>query len=390
MAATIERPPAKQWTEADWEDYVQTGPDTLCGQYLRRFWHPVFIAEDLPAGRAKPIRILSEDLTLYRGEGGAPHVVAFRCAHRGTQLSTGWVEGDEIRCFYHGWKYDGSGQCVEQPAEPEPFCQRIRIRGYPTQEYLGLIWTYLGEGDPPPLPRWRQIENEDDGELTVRGGNVVPTSYVNNLENDPVHVPFVHREAGAAQEIPIVEPMETEYGTRDRQPNIEILNQLTHRIMPYGRLLRAFTAFPPEYGWAEQMIWFVPVDDDHHVGFNVMKMHMTPAGVEKFNEERPWRRGNPTAWTHHQMVETAAKALAGELDIHAVDRKTPNLVPLQDLVSQWGQGSIRNRWDERLGRSDAGVRLWRSVYQRELRAFAEGQPLKDWTLPEQFELPRKA
>src|SRR5436190_5980803 len=108
-------------------DFARTGPGTLAGQYLRTFWQPVAVANQLPAGRAKPIRIIHEDYTLYRGETGQAHLVAFRCAHRGTQLSTGWVEGDELRCFYHGWKYDGSGQCTEQPAEPEPFCQRIRI-----------------------------------------------------------------------------------------------------------------------------------------------------------------------------------------------------------------------------------------------------------------------
>src|SRR5215211_1654687 len=141
---------ARQWTEADWTDYAHTGPDTLAGQYMRRFWHPVMRVDDLPPGRAKPIRVMSEDLTLYRGEDGTSHCVAFRCAHRGTQLSTGWVEGNNIRCFYHGWVYDGSGQCVEQPAEPEPFCNRIKIKSYPAEEYIGLLFIYMGEGEAPP------------------------------------------------------------------------------------------------------------------------------------------------------------------------------------------------------------------------------------------------
>src|SRR4051812_39441077 len=109
--------------------YVTTGPGTLAGRYLRMFWQPVYRAQDLPPGRAVPIRVMGEDLTLYRGEAaaGAPplpnpstdsgqapsppggkgqaHLVAFRCAHRGTQLSVGWVEEDCIRCRYHGWMY---------------------------------------------------------------------------------------------------------------------------------------------------------------------------------------------------------------------------------------------------------------------------------------------
>src|SRR4029453_2584574 len=104
----------------------------------------------------------SQDFTIYRGEDGTAHVVAPRCAHRGTQLSTGWVEGDCIRCFYHGWKYDGAGQCVEQPAEDAGFAGKVKIESSPTEEYLGLVFAYLGEAQrdatgafrPPPLPRY--------------------------------------------------------------------------------------------------------------------------------------------------------------------------------------------------------------------------------------------
>src|SRR3954468_22573977 len=86
-----------------WEDFVHTGPGTLAGRYLRMFWQPVYRAQDLKPGLAMPIRLMSEDLTLYRGEGGTVHTLAFRCAHRLTQLSTGWIEGENIRCRYHGW-----------------------------------------------------------------------------------------------------------------------------------------------------------------------------------------------------------------------------------------------------------------------------------------------
>src|SRR5438094_1034831 len=167
-------------------DFVHTGPGTLAGRYLRGFWQPVHRAQDLSLGRAKPTRILGEELTLYRGEGGAPHLLAFRCAHRGTQLSTGWVEGDELRCFYHGWKYGPDGQCTEQPAEPEPYCQRIKIRSYPVKEYLGLIFAYLGEGEPPPLPRYPDFEANGVLETSTY---LRRCNYFNNLENqlDPVH-----------------------------------------------------------------------------------------------------------------------------------------------------------------------------------------------------------
>src|SRR5438270_11130358 len=135
---------------------------------------------------------MSEDFTLYRGEDGTPHLVAFRCAHRGTQLSTGWVEGDCIRCFYHGWKYDGAGQCVEQPAEDAGFASKVKIGSYPTEEYLGLIFAYLGDGDAPPLPRYPEFEAPGVllADLYTRQCN-----YFQHLENgvDEVHLAFVHR-----------------------------------------------------------------------------------------------------------------------------------------------------------------------------------------------------
>src|SRR5688572_25989509 len=151
---------ARTYTEADFTDFAHTGPGTLAGRYMRSFWQPVARGRDLASGRAKPLRVMSEDFTIYRGESGTAHLVAFRCAHRGTQLSTGWVEGDEIRCFYHGWKYDGSGQCVEQPAEDATFAAKVKIKSYPTQAYAGLVFAYFGEGEPPPMSRHWELERD--------------------------------------------------------------------------------------------------------------------------------------------------------------------------------------------------------------------------------------
>src|SRR5438874_13605587 len=165
-------------------DLEHVGPGTPAGGWLRQFWHPIYRAEDLAAGSAKPVRLLGEDFTLYRGESGAVHAIAFRCAHRGTQLSTGWVEGDALRCFYHGWVYDGDGQCVEQPAEPEPFCNRIKVRSYPVEEYAGVIFAFLGEvsdeGAPPPLQRFDIVERANLREVET---GVWPFSYRQALDN---------------------------------------------------------------------------------------------------------------------------------------------------------------------------------------------------------------
>lgn len=378
---------------AEYRDFAHTGPGTLAGRYLRRFWHPVRKSNDLPRGRAFPIKIMNEDFTLYRGEGGDAHLVAFRCAHRGTQLSTGWVEGDNLRCFYHGWVYGPDGQCVEQPAEPEPFCQKIKIRSYPVREYLDLIFAYLGEGEPPPFPRFLWFE-EDDG-LSVNetlGGDTAPFNWFNNIDNDAPHLPFVHREPGAPFDDMIsIRAEETEYGTCDYTSRpAQGLTSTTHHIMPNVRL---FVSFPPPGGWREQITFDVPVDDQRYVSFGLAKNHFRSADLrdrwlERRVQPRPDAEEKAQNWSGKEKqaaVEIAARVLRGELSVHDLVGQ-PALVYIQDLVSQWGQGAIADRDNEHLGRSDSGVIAWRKIWERELRALADGRPLTEWRIPERLEM----
>ena len=90
-------------------DLARTGPGTPMGAFMRRFWMPVMRAEDLSLGHAKPIRVMSEDFALYRGESGKAQVIAYRCPHRGAQMHLGWFQDEGIRCVYHGWKFDCAG-----------------------------------------------------------------------------------------------------------------------------------------------------------------------------------------------------------------------------------------------------------------------------------------
>ncbi len=360
-------PQARKWTEADWTDFAHTGPDTLAGQYMRRFWHPIMRCDDLPPGRAKPIRIMSEDLTLYRGEDGTPHCVAFRCAHRGTQLSTGWVEGNNIRCFYHGWVYDGSGQCVEQPAEPEPFCGRIKIKSYPAEEYIGLIFLYMGEGDPPPMYRFPQLEGKH---LILNQFPVWPCSFWNRQENDPVHVAFVHRE-GPHGDIGLVQPPrvwaeETDYGMCVHELTPDGIESKGHRLMP------AMTQFIAPDG-SQNVGWKVPIDDTHcihpvvrAIPFDKLEAYQARRGGQQPNQVSP--------------IEIGEAVLRGEIDVHDPSlREITNIVTVQDYASMVAQGPIPDFAHEHLGQSDRSLIFWRSLWARELRALAEGRPLKQWT-----------
>jgi 5,5'-dehydrodivanillate O-demethylase len=390
MAIEVQAEPRpSESSSTDWTDLVHTGPGTLAGRYLRRFWQPVEVSQKLEPGRAKPIRIMSEDFTLYRGETGEAHLVAFRCAHRGTQLSTGWVEGDDLRCFYHGWKYSADGQCIEQPAEPEPFWNRIRIRSYPTQEYLGLIFVYFGEGaepprestsgrttgdgqiQPPEFPRYPVFDEFKGVRLTSCLG-IWPCNFFNQIDNDPIHPSFVHRQHGAKPPMH-VESREAEYGMDNdtHHPDGDVSGG--YKYMPN---IMHYSAYPLP-GTTERwqgLSWRVPVDDEHTISFNV---RVIPAfgEVAKRYESGGWGEGS----TAQDGVEAARQVLRGERPQTDLETLPAGIaLQAQDYVAQIGQGAIPNTSAWHLGREDSTVTLFRQLWQRELRALAEGRPLTQW------------
>jgi 5,5'-dehydrodivanillate O-demethylase oxygenase subunit len=360
-------------------DFVHTGPGTLAGDYLRTFWHPVYCSHELGAGRARPIRILGEDLTLYRGQDGAPHIVGFRCAHRRTQLSVGWVEDDCIRCLYHGWKYDGSGQCVEQPAEPRPFADKIKIAGYPVIEYLGLIFAYMGKGTPPSLPRYPKLESPDISLDVVRLDRIC--NYFNNIDNslDNAHVRFVHnrhRKAAADEVVkgdPVISVEESAWGIK------------RYVKYPDGKDITAFFGMPninylngqvvdDEIKRADVMVFKVPVDDENHIHFEVRAIPFTGERARLWLERRREKRAKE-ATNRPALVR---EVLAGRLELDDIDPNRIDFVMVEDEIAQTGQGVMPERNLEHLGRSDTGVILLRRIWERELRAFSQGRPIKHW------------
>ncbi|MBM2810666.1 MAG: hypothetical protein HW416_1425, partial [Chloroflexi bacterium] len=328
MAATTDANP----TQITHRDFLRTGPGTLAGRYLRSFWQPVYKADDVATGRAKPLRIMSEDFTLYRGESGTPHLVAFRCAHRGTQLSTGWVEGDDLRCFYHGWKYDGNGQCIEQPAEPEPFCSRIKIRSYPTREYVGLIFAYLGEGEPPEFPRLPEYEHpEFVNEVDML---MWPSNYFAQLDNavDQCHTSIVHWHFNRG--IPKLSAKETEYGMMSL-PEGPGYEGPSHFIMPN---IHEWTA-PPRPGaqdcWSWARGWRIPIDDNHYYRFGINVVPLTGDAAAEYAERQAARAARIT----RPGMELAEDVLSGRMS--PIELKTdphPDLVNIQDYIAQVGIG----------------------------------------------------
>lgn len=364
-------------TEAD---LARTGPGTLAGRYLRRFWTPVAVLDDIAPGRAKPVHIMGERFTVYRGESGDPHVVAPECVHRGTQLSTGWVEGDCIRCFYHGWKYDAGGTCVEQPAEHDSFAGKVAIAAYPARAYLGLVFAYLGDDAPPPFPLLQSFERPGYIEARAFPRHV---NFYNQLENsvDQVHFNFVHRRSpfadeGLNRDIPVVTGTETEYGLFKDHRYKDGKRRIGHILMPttlYSRVIE------PGLDWADHLSWRIPVDDERHISFTVDLVEKSGEALERHlavrKEQAEQLRTFPPA------AELVAAILRGDAHIDDVPADHPQLVGIQDDVALAAQRALYLRAPDRLGRSDVQLIQLRTIWLRELRALAAGEPLKAWSWP---------
>jgi phenylpropionate dioxygenase-like ring-hydroxylating dioxygenase large terminal subunit len=180
---------------------AQTGPDAPCGEVLRRYWQPAALVEELEGPRpAKAVKLLGEDLVLFRdatgnGESRDYGLIGRNCPHRGVDLCYGRIEDGGLRCPFHGWLFDRHGACLDQPAEPagSNFHTKIRHKSYPVIEVNGVLFAYLGDGDPPPLPACDAVNAPEPNSFAFKG--FVDCNWLQALEVgiDPAHASFLHR-----------------------------------------------------------------------------------------------------------------------------------------------------------------------------------------------------
>ncbi|HTI88726.1 MAG TPA: Rieske 2Fe-2S domain-containing protein [Alphaproteobacteria bacterium] len=360
-------------------DFAHIGPGTLAGRYMRRFWHPILRSSGLVVGRPVRVHVLGEYFTAYRGENGVARLLEDRCPHRQTSLFLGWVAGDNIRCFYHGWEFDGSGQCVRQPAEKDNFAAKVCIRSYPVREYLGLIFAYLGEGEPPEFRRFPELEDTDCD--TAVHSHPVPCNFFQRVENDldELHVHFVHSVTASTiglDEMPEVKVSETDYGIRregHRTGKGTNLTRIGHFMMPNISMVD-LPPSPSHPFWTVTVSWRVPNDDENMTTFAIRLQHRETgkAGGERPRHER---KLDP------DPIKLTEDILAGKLRVQDLDPAYPGLFMVQDNLALAGQGRIVDRSRDRLGQSDRGVILLRKLWARELRALENGEPLKEWRRP---------
>src|SRR6266511_2503600 len=145
------------------ELFTRVGAGTLAGEFLRRYWHPVALAEEFKQKQTKRLRMLGENLVLYKGQDGEYGLVQENCPHRGASLFYGKVEGNNVRCAYHVWMFNPQGQCGEQAAEPpeSSFKDRVRFSAYPVQKIAGLLFAYMGPKPAPLLPNYDVMARKD-------------------------------------------------------------------------------------------------------------------------------------------------------------------------------------------------------------------------------------
>ena len=269
----------------------------------------------------------------------------------------------------------------------------MKIRSYPAQEYLDLIFAYLGEGEPPPLRRFPDFERPG----IIDAGTIEdwPCNYFNRIDNaaDAGHVIFTHRDSivrsGRLDQLAVreISAEETEYGTRTaikvpgkpviylnfHMPNI---NQVRIQVMIEGSREDAGSL------WSDRLFWRVPVDDSHSVSYSTDWIPLQGQAAKEFQQRRQQARGTFSAMasSHNDLGEAV---LEGRMELKEIDQRT-NMYQLfltEDYAVQVGQGAVADRTRERLGQADVGTFLLRKIWERELRALDQGRPLKQWETP---------
>jgi 5,5'-dehydrodivanillate O-demethylase len=301
-------------------------------------------------------------------------------------LSAAYIEEGGLRCFYHGWKFGGDGRCLEQPPEPKSFCEKISLRVYPIQEYLGLIFAYLGEGEPPAFQR---IPSFDDADVQTHTDSYVrPANFFNNLENVPdlSHLAYAHSHVTETWDNyadgPQIAVEETGWGLKYMGTRPKTGKRLVSYFGMPNIVHAKGPRNDPDVDFREFIAWWVPIDDERHTQFTVVAVR----GKSKEQFERYLGRQMELRKKRDLDREALTRrVLTGELTMDEIDQDRVHILFLQDDVAQAGCGLIHERPEERMGRSDVGVIAVRKLWLRELRAFAQGQAPTTWKYDPAFE-----
>ncbi|MEL1251167.1 aromatic ring-hydroxylating dioxygenase subunit alpha [Aurantiacibacter gilvus] len=344
------------------ERLTATAAGTPMGELLRCHWQPIAGVDELNQRSTKAVRILGEDLTLYRDLSGNLGLIDRQCPHRRADMTFGYVEACGLRCSYHGWLFDRDGSILEQPWEETVNPNRrepVRIKAYPVREMAGLIWAYLGQGQPPELPCWEPFTWKNGFVQVVISH--VPCNWLQAQENsiDPIHFEWMHAnwtirlrgEKGPyAPRHQKIDFREFDYGftyNRIREDTDE-----NNPLWTVGRVC----LWPNAVFTGDHFEFRVPVDDENMLSIGWFFVRV-PHEKEPFVQERI-----PTWY--------------GPLKDEATGEWITSHVMNQDFIAWIGQGAIADRSKENLRSSDRGIGMLRRQLLRDLEAVARGEDPK--------------
>jgi phthalate 4,5-dioxygenase oxygenase subunit len=383
-------------SQADNDLVTQTGPDAPAGRLLRAYWQPVALASEMLEQRpVKAVRVMGEDLVLFRRSDGGWALVSRFCAHRGVDLSYGRLEDDGLRCLYHGWLYGADGRCLAQPAEPEHsrFASKVRISSYPCEERNGLIFAYLGGGQPPPFPNYDCFLAPEEYTFAFKG--LWECNWLQGVEGgiDPSHVSFLHRfleedprevygqqfreeVAGTGKTLssivgdrfrPDIEVENAEHGLRVFA--IRDLDEQTRHVRITNLVFP--NAFVVPFGNSKVFCqWHVPIDDRNHHWYMILYDFQEPTDQATLLSQRleavtlpdcRSTRNRDNHWGFDASEQQSLTFTGMGLDINVHD--------------QWAvesMGAIQDRTLERLGVSDRAVTANRRLLLRAIAAHQAG------------------
>ena len=348
---------------------TRVGPGTPCGEFMRRYWQPVLASASVTP-RPREVRILGEDLIIFRDRKGRPGLLYPRCMHRGTSLFWGRVEDEGIRCCYHGWLFAVDGRCLEQPCEPNKGVnlENARQPWYPLAERYGLVWAYMGPPEKMPvLPRFDCMEPLEDGEDYLasdaslgshgdpKGPEVVPYSWLHMNDNvmDPFHVQVLHSTFSVThfvrefEVMPVVKFAEIEsgvtYSAVRELDDGRVVDRVSTWLMP--NVMSVPSVLLTE-GRSNGLGFSVPVDDSH------CRILFTTRMRPDQNRFAGTGLSNLKPWTEMMIAERQ-------------DRPG-------DYEAQAGQGPISLHSEEHLVTSDRGIAMQRRMLEREIRKVMDG------------------
>jgi 5,5'-dehydrodivanillate O-demethylase oxygenase subunit len=359
------------------ENVVLTGVGrgTPMGELMRQYWHPIGASSELDESpfRTKGVRVLGEDLVLFRDRSGQLGLIERYCPHRRVDLAVGVVEADGLRCQYHGWKFDATGACVEQPFEdtthPEDnFRAKCGLAGYPCVEVAGLIFAYLGPKPVPAFPLWEALAKTN----AVRDIAIVelPCNWLQCQENslDPVHVEWLHGYF-ASYAASLAGVPEQQIGTRSLKHMRIGFDAFEHGIVK-RRITENTDENDPDWKHCHPILFphtlyvgskfsttlqfRVPIDDTHTYHVSLYTFNAAP-GSEAPKQERIPYRNVPLYDPEGRWVL--------------------NYVFNQDYMAWVTQGEIALRDKEKLGESDRGIIMFRRMLREQIDKLQAGEPL---------------